>query len=166
MPISQLYDTWFRRIRELRPNQRITQLRNFAWLLIGILQSRSVCMSQIAVKIPGRAELLSTTRRLGRLLDNPAIRVREGYEPIARQWLEAQFRNLGELHLIVDGTKIGFGHQPIFPFSQVTPNRTPGDFSQIYHAPLAAFFPPSDAVLDYHFAARDLHTSDLERTQC
>ena len=51
------------------------------------------------------------TRRLSRLLDNPAIRVREWYEPIARQWLETQFRHLGETHLIVDGTKIGFGHQ-------------------------------------------------------
>jgi hypothetical protein len=26
-------------------------------------------------------------------------------------WLEAQFRNLGEIHLVVDSTKIGFRHQ-------------------------------------------------------
>jgi hypothetical protein len=37
--------------------------------------------------------------------------MREWYEPIARQWLQAQFRNLGEILLIVDGTKVGFGHQ-------------------------------------------------------
>ncbi len=37
--------------------------------------------------------------------------MREWYEPIARQWLQAQFRNLGEIRLIVDGTKVGFGHQ-------------------------------------------------------
>jgi hypothetical protein len=111
MPINTLYHTWFQRIRELRPNQRITQIRNFVWLIIGIYQSRSVCLSRIAGKIPGPAKLLSSARRLSRLLDNPAIRVREWYEPIARQWLEAQFRHLGEIHLIVDGTKIGFGHQ-------------------------------------------------------
>ncbi len=111
MPINTLYHTWFQRIQELRPNQRITQLRNFVWLLTGILESRSVCLSRIAGKMPGPAKLLSTTRRLSRLLDNPAIRVREWYEPIARQWLEAQFRYLGEIRLIVDGTKIGFGHQ-------------------------------------------------------
>jgi len=35
----------------------------------------------------------------------------EWYEPIALQWRETQFRNLGEIHLIVDGAKIGFGHQ-------------------------------------------------------
>ena len=111
MPTNHLNDTWFRRIMELRPGQRITQIRNFVWLIIGIYQSRSVCLSRIAGKIPGSAKLLSTTRRLSRLLDNPAIRVREWYEPIAREWLETQFRNLGEIRLIVDGTKIGFSHQ-------------------------------------------------------
>jgi len=111
MPINNLYHTWFQRIQQLRSGQRITQVRNFVWLIVGIYQSRSVCLSRIAGKIPGPAKLLSMTRRLSRLLDNPAIRVREWYEPIAREWLENQFRHLGEIHLIVDGTKIGFGHQ-------------------------------------------------------
>jgi len=111
MPTNALYHTWFQRIQELRPKQRVTQVRNFVWLIIGIHLSRSVCMSRIAGKIPGPAKLLSTTRRLSRLLDNPAIRVREWYKPIAGLWLEAQFRHLGEIRLIVDGTKIGFGHQ-------------------------------------------------------
>jgi len=80
-------------------------------LMVGIFQSRSVCLSRIAGKIPGFAKLLSTTRRLSRLLDNPATQEREWYEPIARNWLETQLQNLGEIRLIVDGTKIGFGHQ-------------------------------------------------------
>src|SRR5512139_3248239 len=111
MPINRLNNTWNRRIQELRPGQRSTQIRNMVWLVTGIYQSRSVCLSRIAGKIPGSAKLLSTTRRMSRLLDNPAIRVREWYEPIARNWLETQLRNLGEIRLIVDGTKIGFGHQ-------------------------------------------------------
>ena len=111
MPINRLYDTWKSRIREQRPGQRITQIRNFVWLIVGIFESRSVCLSRIAGKIPGDAKLVSTTRRLSRLLTNPAIQVREWYEPVAREWLETQFRCLGEIRLIVDGTKIGFGHQ-------------------------------------------------------
>jgi hypothetical protein len=111
MPTNTLYHTWFQRVQDLRPAQRITQVRNFVWLIIGIYQSRSVCLSRIGGKIPGPAKLLSTIRRLSRLLNNPAIRVREWYKPIARDWLEAQFRHLGEIRLIVDGTKIGFGHQ-------------------------------------------------------
>jgi hypothetical protein len=74
MPINQLYDTWKLRIMELRPGLRITQIRSFGWLMIGIYLSRSVCMSKKAVKIPGQAKLTSATRRLSRLLDNPAIR--------------------------------------------------------------------------------------------
>jgi hypothetical protein len=111
MPINQLYDTWKTRIMKLRPDQRITQIRAFAWLINGIYLSRSVCISKIACKIPGEAKLTSAVRRLSRLLDNPAIRVREWYEPIAQEWLQAQLRHIGEIRLIVDGTKIGFGHQ-------------------------------------------------------
>lgn len=111
MPINQMYRTWIHRICELRPNQRITQVRNFVWLMVGMFHSRSVQLSQIAGKVLGKAKNLSTVRRLSRFLDNPAIHVREWYEPIARQWLEAQFVWLGEIRLIVDGTKVGFGHQ-------------------------------------------------------
>ncbi len=111
MPINELYHTWFQRICDLRPGQRMTQLRNFVWLMIGIYQSRSVYLSRIAGKIPGAAKLVSTSRRLSRFLDNPAIRVREWYKPIAHQWLEAQLRHLGEIRLIVDGTKIGYKYQ-------------------------------------------------------
>lgn len=111
MPINRQYHTWFRRIQELRPGQRITQVCNFVWLLVGIHQSRSVTLSKIAGKIPGKAKRLSTVRRLGRFLDNPAIRVRVWYEPIARAWLTAQLHHLGEIRLVVDGTKIGSRHQ-------------------------------------------------------
>ena len=111
MPINQLYHTWIQKIIQLQPKHRITQIRNLTWLIIGIYLSRSVSLSRIACKIPGEAKLTSVTRRLSRLLNNPAIRVRECYEAIARQWLEAQYRCMGEIRLIVDGTKIGIGHQ-------------------------------------------------------
>ena len=111
MPTNQLYHTWIQQIRELPPTQRVTRIKNFVWLMIGIYKSRSVYLSRIAGKIPGQAKLPSVVRRLARLLDNPAIRVREWYEPIARQWLAAQFASIGEIRLIVDGTKIGFAHQ-------------------------------------------------------
>jgi hypothetical protein len=111
MSINQLYHTWFQRIWQTWPHLRVTQMRNLAWLLVGIYQSRSVHLSKIAGKIPGRAKLLSLTRRLSRFLDNPAIRVRQLYRPIARQMLELQAGHTGEIRLIVDGTKVGFGHQ-------------------------------------------------------
>lgn len=111
MPINTLYHTWNLRIRQLRPMERITRLKNLTWLIIGIHQSRSVCLSRIAGKIPGEAKLLSLVQRLSRFLANPMVHVRNWYEPIARSWLEMQAKNLQQVRLIVDGTKVGFTHQ-------------------------------------------------------
>jgi hypothetical protein len=111
MPIGKLYRTWKEQIRALRPSQRITQIENFAWMMVGIYQSRSVHLSKIAGKVLGNAKLLSTVRRFERFLDNTAIDVRIWYEPIAKQWIAAQWQHLREIRLIVDGTKVGFGHQ-------------------------------------------------------
>ena len=110
MSTNQLYHTWFQRIVQMWPHLRVTKMRNLAWLIVGIYQSRSVHLSKIAGKIPGKAKLPSLTRRLSRFLANRAIRVRELYSPIARQLLESRAHH-GEIRLIVDGTKVGFGHQ-------------------------------------------------------
>lgn len=111
MPINQLYHRWIRQILEIRPKERITRVRNFARLIVGIYDSRSVYLSRIAGEIPGKAKLLSTTKRLSRFIHNESVKVREWYEPLARKWLEAQHKTSKEVRLIVDGTKVGFTHQ-------------------------------------------------------
>lgn len=80
-------------------------------MIVGIYESRSVHLSKMAGKVLGNAKSLSTVRRFERFLDNKAIEVREWYVPIARRWIEAQWEQLGEIRLIVDGTKVGFGPQ-------------------------------------------------------
>lgn len=110
MPVN-LYHTWLEQLGQLAGGTRITVLRNFAWLMLGLLQSGSVHLHQIADELPWRVKVPSATRRLSRLLANTAVRVRDWYEPVARQLLDAQARSLGEIRLIVDGTQIGFSHQ-------------------------------------------------------
>ncbi len=111
MSINQVYDRCVSGLRQLRPQERITRRRNLAWLMVGILMSRSVHLSRIALKIPGAAKEVSTVRRLERLLDNPAIHVRRWYEPIARSWVESAAKTTGEVRLILDTTKVGMGHR-------------------------------------------------------
>jgi hypothetical protein len=111
MPINKTYLTWIQRICELRPQQRITQVKNFVWLVVGIYHSRSVSLSRIAGKVLSTAKNVSTVRRLSRFLANPAIDVRYWYKPIAKAWLQNQYERVGEIRLIVDGTKVGFAHQ-------------------------------------------------------
>jgi hypothetical protein len=110
MPLIELYHIWKTKLSELRPGERVTRVRNLAWLLAGLYSSKSVHQSKIAAKIPGKACLPSRTRRLSRLLDNPAFRVREWYHPLASKIVRAMLAT-GELRLIVDGSKVGFGHQ-------------------------------------------------------
>jgi hypothetical protein len=111
MSINHLYHTSLQRLRQLCPSERITRLRTFAWLIAGIMRSKSVQISHIALKIPARAKETSIVRRLERLLANGALRVREWYAPIARAWLHSQARSTGELRLIMDSTKVSFAHQ-------------------------------------------------------
>jgi hypothetical protein len=96
-------------LRRVRPGERKNRIRSFNWLLVGLYESRSVHLSKVAEKIPGQAYLPSVTRRMRRLLDNPAIRVRAWYEPIAQGIIQRLAD--GEIRLIVDGSKVGFGHQ-------------------------------------------------------
>jgi hypothetical protein len=118
MPINQLHLTLQRLLLQLRPAERVTRVRNFSRLLVGLCLSRSVHLSKIANKIPTttnstttNATLPSATRRLSRLLDNAAIRVRDWYEPIARSLLERAAKGGGEIRLVVDGSKVGFNHR-------------------------------------------------------
>jgi hypothetical protein len=109
MSINQLYHTWLNNIIQLYPNQPITWLRNMAWLMAGIFQSKYVALSKVANKIPGSGTMNSITRRLDRFLENPAIRIRDWYASIVKQFL-VQMQGQ-EYRLIVDGSKVVFEHQ-------------------------------------------------------
>jgi hypothetical protein len=109
MSANRLYHTWFERIEQLRPTARKTKIRNFTWLLVGIYLSRSVHLSLIANKIPGRAKLNSAVQRLSRLLQS-ALSVRKWYGPIGEDLLQSQAKH-GRIRLIVDGSKVSFHHQ-------------------------------------------------------
>ena len=108
MSINQPYHSWVSRILQLRTAERITRVHNMADLLHGIFQRKSVHLSQIATQIVSHATLPSVTRRLSRFVDNPAVRVREWYAPIAQTLLQSVVRNVGEIRLLTDGTKVGF----------------------------------------------------------
>jgi hypothetical protein len=72
--------------------------------------SRSVHLSHIARKIPGMTQQTSKVKMLSRLLNNSHVRVRDWYETVARNLLVTASQ-YGPLTLMVDGTKVGNGHQ-------------------------------------------------------
>lgn len=111
MSVTQIYHIVKQAMRQLRPDERITRLRVSVWMIVGIYLSKAVHLRKIAGKIPGAATTNSKIRRLSRFLDNSAVNVREWYEPQARAVLEAAAQHHGRIRLIVDGSKVGFGHQ-------------------------------------------------------
>jgi hypothetical protein len=111
MAVNQLYDTWYRQVRQLWPDLRRTLVRNMAWCLCGMYLSRSVQLQQIAMRIPSGAKLVSVTRRLSRFLWRGPLHVRPLYAPLAQAWLTAAAKSVGEIRLIVDGTQVSAHHQ-------------------------------------------------------
>lgn len=111
MSINERYRTIRMKLLQLRPNERITRLRAFSWLMAGIHAYGAVHLSKVASQIPGDAVNCSKTRRMERIVDNQSIAVRAWYAPIAKQWLQAAAETVGEIRLILDSTKIGFGYQ-------------------------------------------------------
>jgi len=92
MSAGQLYDTWFARIRELLPTERITRVRNLVWLIVGLHLRRAVHLRHIAVKLPFPGALRSVEQRLDRFLQNAAFQVRTWYRPLATTLLEQAAR--------------------------------------------------------------------------
>ena len=111
MPVYELYSKWSQRLQQLVPDERKTRRRNMAWLLAGLFLSQLVYVRKIAEKLPWSCTLPSATRRLSRFLQNHRVRVRDWYEPVARRLLHQAHELVGEVRLIVDGTKVGFRHQ-------------------------------------------------------
>lgn len=113
MSINQLYDIWLLRITQLLAGERVTRIRNLSWLIVGIFMSKSVQLSKIGLKMPGEAKEVSVVRRLSRFLRQPGFIARTVYEPVVKEWLKALATSQGQLLLIIDGTRVGFGHQLI-----------------------------------------------------
>jgi len=91
------------------PTERITRLRNMALLIMGLQLSRAIHMALIVRKWPVRGKEPSLVNRLRRFLDNPRVKVREWYQPLAIDLVQAFAGQ--QIRLVIDCTKIGFNYR-------------------------------------------------------
>lgn len=110
MPWQRVYHIWRDRLSSVCEALCPTQAQNLLCLVVGLYLSRRIHLSFIAAKLPFRAQKLSLERRLRRFLDNPAIRVRPLYEATARNLLACAAAR-GSIALVIDSTKVSFGHR-------------------------------------------------------
>jgi hypothetical protein len=110
MPDSlRLHGTVLDSLCKWLPGERITRLRNLAWLMTGMYLARSVHLAHIARKLPLPGQVVSLTNRLRRFVDNPRVKVWRYYQPLARQLL-SNFQGQ-RLTLLMDCTALGFDYQ-------------------------------------------------------
>lgn len=111
MTNTQLYHTLMKQIEHVIPSERITRKRLFAWLMVAMFWGRTPQMSRLANKLPGPSQKKSKAEKLRRWLHNRHVRVRQWYKPIAQALIKQAAQSGKPIILIVDGTKIGNGHQ-------------------------------------------------------
>ncbi len=116
-----LYNRLMSTLQVLVVTSNIKQLTNWAWMVVGIIQAKSISLNQIALYLPGRATAESRVTRIRRWLKNVKIDVWAFYRPILEHVLEG-FEGQ-EVVLILDGTLVFGNRMQIFRLSLVHKNR-------------------------------------------
>lgn len=111
MTASSLYHSWIEKLGHICVGENKARVRTIAWMMVGMLLSESVHLSHIARKIPSVGQQTSIVKKLSRLLQNGALRVREWYSPVAAELLQEVVASGQVVRLIIDGTKVGGGHR-------------------------------------------------------
>ncbi len=100
---------WNQLVTDLRtghPTERITRLRNWAGLVLGLLRARSACLPHIAAQLPWPILAESRTKRLSRFLDNAAVAVSPFWAPLACLVVRALVAAGAPLRLLLDRTEV------------------------------------------------------------
>ncbi len=102
----------------LRPLVKVSnrkQLDNWLWIVVGIIQAKSIALSQIANHLPGESEAESRVTKVRRWLQNFHIDVWVFYEPVLKRVLR-NWRTV-EAIVILDSVEVFGGRLQIFRLS-------------------------------------------------
>ena len=109
--MQEVYHTWLATLKKHHPKEVASRCVNLAHLLVGIYRSGSVHLSHIARSMRGDAQQGSKIERLRRFLSNAKVDAGSWYEPYGRGVLEHLVACEAPIRLVIDGTKVGRGHQ-------------------------------------------------------
>ena len=106
-----LYHKWKTELTKRWPEMHAARRKALTWFIVGMFLARHVHLGRIAAKLPGQAQRTSKETNLIRLVNNEALPVRPMYEPLARELLASAVAHGQALRLMIDGSKVGNGHQ-------------------------------------------------------
>lgn len=85
---DELYNRLIGTLSTLVNVRHIAELKNWIWIVVGILQSESITLSKIATHIPGEIEAESRVTTIRRWLMNFHVDVWSFYKPVLEHALE------------------------------------------------------------------------------
>ena len=89
MSISEeLYTRVFTKLRAVHPEPHLKRIANWVWVIVGLILSQSVHLSQIAQHIPSEAQAAGRIAQVRRWLKNKFINVPAFYRPLITEALQ------------------------------------------------------------------------------
>lgn len=106
---DELYTRLFTKLREVHSDEHLRRIKNWAWIVVGLIQSHSVHLSEVAQHIPSEAQAPGRIAQVRRWLSNKFIKVADFYRPLITPAIQAwQDKNV---FLILDGC--GVNHEAL-----------------------------------------------------
>ncbi len=99
-----LYIRLFEKLREFHSDEHLRRIKNWAWLVVGLIQSHSVHLSEMAQHIPSDAQAPGRIAQVRRWLANKFVKVAEFYRPLIVQ--ATQNWQGKDVFLILDGCSV------------------------------------------------------------
>ena len=112
---QELYNRLNKKLRELVHVKNGKQVTNWIWIIVGILQSQSSNLSQIANCLPMETKAESRVTLIRRWLMNPHVQVWKFYKKILEHVLSGW--SAVDAYLILDGVMVFGDHWQIFRVS-------------------------------------------------
>lgn len=103
---QELYDRLSQKLIAVCGDQatNVKQIVNLIWLVVGVINARSIALSEIANSLPGQTEAESRVTRIRRWLSNSHVDVWEMYRPVLAEVLSGWYR--AKITVVVDGTMV------------------------------------------------------------
>ena len=105
MSISQeLYTRVFTKLRSVHPEPHLKRIANWVWVIVGLILSQSVHLSQIAQHIPSEAQAAGRIAQVRRWLSNKFIHVPDFYRPLITEALQSWAHK--DVFVVLDGCSV------------------------------------------------------------
>ena len=112
---QELYNRLSKKMKELVAVKNGKQVTNWIWIVVGILQSQSSNLSQIANYLPMATKAESRVTKVRRWLMNPQIKVWQFYKAILKHVLSGW--SAAEAFIILDGVMVFGDRYQVFRVS-------------------------------------------------